>query len=448
MKRYTPVIVLLLAGCPSSTPEVRDGLPEGSLTAHETHDPGPKLWFDPDPDHPWNRLHECLFVRTADDGTVYSREELEPPIQALSKHLLEGPGHERAIAALDDFRRRRADQLIRDPVKRAVLQRDLWAVFGITAGTGATHFWEAGDQLLPAGIEDTGDEQFGSKPARRELQRRLVAVMRDIALTPQEIAAIPDNLRSAANAHAFPAAGDPDHPERAYLPVDLGQRDGPWVLVSNTERADGLAAPCHVQFTNGRALFLVYMRLPGGREATQDYLAIIGNGKSEQFPEGTEVALVRRMLLIDTSANICVSPLTEEVQLRVFRRLDTVDAYAFLLSRKDLFAGRRGGFRVVEEGETSYYDISGFEGGSPTGSADLLEVKPRPPAHLVKECCVACHRFAGEGGIESVVSAFASGRRYPDLQPVTEESQIQGSLDWLKKTYSWGLLQGLWETQQ
>jgi len=421
---------------------------ENVLKAHETENPVPEAWFDADPDHPWNRLRECLFVRTADDGTVYRREELEPPLQSLSKHLLEGPSHDRAIALLDEFRQRQADQLIRDPVKRAVLQRDLWAVFGMTAGTAATHVWEHGGQILSAGIEDTGDEHFGRKRARRELQRRLVAVMRAIALSPEEIAAIPDNLREAAHSGAYPSAGDPVHPERAFLPVDLPQEDGPWVLVSNPERTDELAAPCHVQFTNGRSLFLVYMRLPQGRAATQAYLAKIGNGKWEQFPEGTQFALVRRMLLIDDSANISVSPLTEEVQLRVFRKLDTVDSYSLLLSRKDLFAGRRGGFRFVEATETSCYDISGFHGGSPTGSQDLLEIKPPSPGHLVMECCVTCHRFQDEGGILSVVSAFAGGRRYPDLKPAIQESQIRSALDWAKKTYSWGLLQGLWETQQ
>jgi hypothetical protein len=387
-------------------------------------------------------------VRTADDGSIYRREELEAPIQALSKHLLEGPSHERAIALLDDFLRRRADQLIRDPVKRAVLQRDLWAVFGMTAGTGATRVWQQGDQVLSAGIEDTGDEHFGTKRARRELQRRLVAVMRRIALSPIEIAALPDNLLQAVHSGSFPASYDPVHPKRAFLPVDLPQGDGPWVLVSNTERADGLAAPCHVQFTNGRSLFLVFMRLPEGREATKAYLAKIGKGKWEQFPEGTHVALVRRMLLIDATGNLRVSPLTEEVQFRVFRHLDTVDSYELLLSRKDLCAGRRGGFRVVEADETSCYDISGFHGGSPTGTKDLLEVTPRPHAHVVMDCCVTCHRFQVEGGIRSVISAFASGRRYLDLQPTSQETQVRSALNWVKKTYSWGLLQGMWETQQ
>jgi hypothetical protein len=218
--------------------------------------------------------------------------------------------------------------------------------------------------------------------------------------------------------------------------------------VSNTERADGLAAPAHVQFTNGRSLFLVFLHLPEGREATKAYLAKIGKAKSEQFPEGTQLALVRQTLLIDTNGNLCVSPLTEEVQFRVFRHLDTVNAYELLLSRKDLFAGQRGGLRAVGADETSYYDISGFHGGSPTGTKDLLEVKPRPRPLAVMACCVTCHRFHGEGGIRSVASAFASGRRYLDLQPATRDGQIRSALNWVKKTYSWGLLQGLWETQQ
>jgi hypothetical protein len=426
-KWYRSLVVLLSVWCPARAQE--------SL-------------FDADPNHPWNRLRECLFVRTCDDGFMYRREELEPPLQALSKHLLEGPSHERALTLLDEFVGRRADQLIREPVKRAVLQRDLWAVFGMTAGTGTLHWWQLRDQLLASGIEDTGDEQFGRRRARRELQRRLVAAMRRIALSPEEISALPDNLLQAANSRSFPASYDPLHPERVFLPVDLPQSDGPWVLVSNTERADGLAAPAHVQFTNGRSLFLVFLNVPGGQEATKAYLAKIGKAKPEQFPEGTQLALVRRMLLIDTSGNLCASPLTEEVQFRVFRHLDTVDSYELLLSRKDLFAGRRGGLRAVTTDETSYYDISGFHGGSPTGTKDPLEVKPRPRPISVLDCCVTCHRFHGEGGIRSVASAFASGRKYPDLQPASRDGQIRNALNWTKKTYSWGLLQGLWETQQ
>jgi hypothetical protein len=403
--------------------------------------------FDPDSNHPWNRLHAFLWLRKADDGFVRDREELEPPIQALSKFLLAGPSHERALAFLDDFLNRRADKLIDSPIKRALLQRDLWAVFGMTSGTGILRPWQIRGQVVATGIEDTGDEHFGNKQARRALQKRLAAVMRRLALSPQEVTALPDNLREAVNSGAYPQLHDPRRPDRTFLPADLQQRDGPWVLVGNTERFDGLAAPAHVQFTNGRSLFLVYLRLPGGRQATQEYLAKIGEGKAEQFPEGTQTALLRRMLLVDNHGELAVAPVTEEVQLRVFRHLNVVDSYELLLDRSELLAQRRGGLRAVGADETSYFDISGFHGGSPTGTRDLLEAKPRPSPHAVMDCCVNCHRFHGDGGIQSVASAFAGGSKHPDLQPARLERQIESALNWTKKTYSWGLLQGMWEVR-
>jgi hypothetical protein len=408
--------------------------------------PAAEPLFDRDPNHPWNRLRQCLFVRTTDDGLTYTREELESPIQALSQHLLEGPSHEGAIALLDDFLKRRADKLIRSPIKRAVLQRDLWAVFGTTAGTGNLRWWEVDNQVVKAGIEDTGDEQFGRKRARRELQRRLVAVMRRIALSAEEIAALPNNLLQATKSGLFPCAYDPAHPQQAFLPTDLPHPDSSWLLVSNKERGDRLAAPAHVQFTNGRSLFLVYLHHPQGKEAGKAYLAGLGSGKFEQFPEGTQVALVRRMLLIDDHGDIRVSPVTEEVQFRVFQSLTTIQAHEFLLQRKELFAGR-GGLRSIGADEASYYDISGFHGGSPAGTKDLLETKPRQRAPVVMDCCVTCHRVQVDGGIRSVASAFASDRRHLDLQPARHEEQVQSALNWVKKTYSWGLLQGLWESQ-
>jgi hypothetical protein len=404
--------------------------------------------FDRDPNHPWNRLHECFFVRTTPDGMTYSREDLAPPFQALSKYLLEGPSYQKAISALDDFLNRRSDELIHSPVKRAVLQRDLWAVFGTTAGTVSLRWWEVGDQVLKTGFEELSDEQFGRKQARREIQRRLVAVMRRLALRPEEVAALPNNLRQAAKSGIFSPAFNTAHPERAFLPPDFADDAGPWLLVGNNERSDGLAAPAHVQFTNGRSLFLVYFRHPEGRDAAKAYLARLGHRKFEQFPEGTQVALVRRMLLIDNAANICVSPVTEEVQFRVFRSLTTVDPYDLVLSRKDLFAGQNGGLRAIAPDETSYYDISAFHGGSPTGAKDALETEPRARPATIMDSCTTCHRAHVEGGIHSVASASASDQRYLDLCPSALDNQIQNTFKWVKKTYSWGLLQGLWETQR
>jgi hypothetical protein len=403
--------------------------------------------FDADRNHAWNRLRDALFTRKLDDGATYQREELEPPFQMTSKFLLEGPSHATAIALLDAFLSRHEENLIQTPLKRAVFQRDLWAVFGTTAGTGTPRWWEHGGQVMTAGIDDTGDEPFGRKQARRKLQKRLAAVIRRIALTPAEIAALPDNLSQAATSGSFGASYDPAHAERAFLPAELAQKDGPWVLVSNTDRGDGLAAPIHVQFTNGRSLFLVFLRVSEGREAAKAYLARVANGKSEQLPEGAQVALVRRTLLIDNHGNLCLSPLTEEVQFRVFKPTGAVDSYELRLDRKDLFAGRRGGLRAIGADETTYYDITGFHGGGPAGTTDLLETEPRPQPLVIMDCCVTCHRVHVAGTIRSISSALASGRRSPDLQPTTLDEQVRHAFNWTKKTYSWGLLQGFWETQ-
>src|SRR5262249_45276918 len=132
-------------------------------------------------------------------------------------------------------------------------------------------------------------------------------------------------------------------PERSYLPPDLFQPGGPWVCVGRT---DGPTAPQHLnesgmnRFTN--SVFLVFLKLPDGRDATLDYLKrlrefdkplllpnpdeksrgafrFLPNPAVPQFPKGAEVALVRRALLIDSSRRVVPGPLTESIQLRVMR---------------------------------------------------------------------------------------------------------------------------------
>src|SRR5262245_11457213 len=85
--------------------------------------------YHPDPRHPWNRLHEALFVRTGPDGRAYGHDRLEPLLWYGTKHLLEDRSRDRALAVLEEFLRGNGERLIEDPLKRAVLQRDLWLVF-------------------------------------------------------------------------------------------------------------------------------------------------------------------------------------------------------------------------------------------------------------------------------------------------------------------------------
>ncbi|HEV3027037.1 MAG TPA: hypothetical protein VG457_05650, partial [Planctomycetota bacterium] len=171
-----------------------------------------------------------------------------------SKFLTEEPSYQQAIALLDEFLKGRADERINDPLKRAILQRDLWAVFSTTipdARQVVREDQQRGRISVTDRIEDPGD---GARPAerrarRRVVQKRLVQVMRRIALKPGEFDALPDNLTQAVKAGAFPKTFDPKHPSQAFLPTDLLAKGGSWVAVSNLTRArEGfLAAPEHVR---------------------------------------------------------------------------------------------------------------------------------------------------------------------------------------------------------
>ena len=83
--------------------------------------------YDPDPQHLWNRLHRALWVRTGRDGKEYGHDRLDPLLWSETKHLLQGNSHEQAVAVLDEFLAEHGEKLVKDPLKRAILQRDLWA---------------------------------------------------------------------------------------------------------------------------------------------------------------------------------------------------------------------------------------------------------------------------------------------------------------------------------
>ena len=136
--------------------------------------------------------------------------------------LIEGRSHRQAIKSLDRFLDSGQD-FVKEPLKRAILQRDLWAIFVSTA-----------DPNLPHQVE------------RRELQKRLAQVIRQIALSSDEIRQLPDNLQQAVRSRSFPTEYQADQSDRPFLPDDLMKANGTWVLLGNRYRRDDLAAPNHV----------------------------------------------------------------------------------------------------------------------------------------------------------------------------------------------------------
>jgi hypothetical protein len=438
--------------------------------------PGRTL-FHPDPQHLWNRLHEALLARIGPDGRTYGLDRVEPLLWPGTKHLLEDRSRDRALALLEDFLKNKGEKLIDDPLKRAILQRDLWLVFSWLEGSHdsfadpplSTEAWQA---------------------SQKRLRRPLAAVIGRLALSPEQIKQLPDTYAAAVASGAFPRRFDPAQPDRPHLPPDLFATDGPWVCLG---RPDGPVAPEHLREENGNpfthSVFLVFLRLPAGRAATLDYLKrlrafdqpflvkaddaargtdkYIPNPKLPQLPVGTEVALVRRALLIASTLTPMPTALTESVQLRVYREVPeltrknldaalaggTADSrraqawqsfHEFRLSRALLFAGRAGGLSPVSADERDFK--TGF-GAHPWGE---LETQPFTGPRLpVKETCFACHSLPGVYSFNSFyhyrIANWRDGdsRRPAALTEASAAEVAEASVRWKQGRPSWTALRGL-----
>jgi hypothetical protein len=415
--------------------------------------------YDPDPAHVWNRLHRSLYSRVARDGREFGRDELDPLLWQETRHLLGGASNREAAGVLDEFLEARAERLVTDPLRRAMLQRDLWAVFDWTV--------RRGDGRHP--------------PGARGLQSRLARAIRRLALSPTQAAALPDNYAAAAASGAFAADFDPARPDAPFLPPDLFRPEGAWVQLGVAGGADA-AAPSHLFAADGRSVFRVLVSLPRGRGATLAYLKSVAefprpwvrsaraggdprpNPALPQFPPGTRLALVRQMLVVDERGEPTPTAVTESVQIRVHRAvpaeipesfsLDRDDAraalavYEFRLSRGRLFAGAAGGLRAVARDEAEFplfqsHGIDLFE--SEGGTFGPLERHLRP----VLGSCTSCHFRPGVHSLLSRTPDMLQLRVRDvrrDLAPAPDPSrEAQLTREWKMRRESWRLLRELWE---
>jgi hypothetical protein len=410
--------------------------------------------YSPNPNHIWNQVYDVLLVREDKAGGDFGVDSLDPLLWWKTKHLLEGPSHEQALMVLDEFLRTHAENEIRDPIKRVLLKRDLWAVFDWSASSTDDHLTQ-----------------------RRELQVRLAEVMRRLALTSDEIKSLPETYTQALASGAFATEYDPAHKERTFLPADLFQPTGPWVYLWGNGVVP--VAEEHTAAVSGRSRFLVFLRLPGGRKATLDYLRtlwefpepwsahpgdpnqVVPSTKLPQFPAGTQVALVRQMITFDRSGELVPTPITENVQIRVYHsvpaRIDhndvnvdwsaarsEQDRYELRLSRRKLFAREAGGLRALGPDEKEFLTFKS-QGEDPfVEPRSLQQFRSR-----VLDGCVACHSAPGINSLQSRIHLLKPNplQRDPD-KPESEASPLWWGADevvwWKQQHHDWGLLNGYW----
>ncbi len=420
--------------------------------------PGPALAiYDSNPQSLWNRLYRAIAVRTEGavpygvDNTVPFDEPFDDP-GALS-------------TVLDEFLDQHAEQRSPSDLARALLLNDVWAAFDLAAG--------------PRG-----------GPQRSALQRPLAQLLGRLRLSRAAIDALPDNYLQAVRSADFAADFDPAHPERAFLPPDLFDPGGPWVEIEDGR--GGLVAPFHVEELSGRSVFRVFIRCPGGRQATLAYLDALNlyptplrlnsqdiataypSGRklranlmrldpaTPQFPAGTMVALVRQMMVIDDRLEPVATDVTQTVLLRVYRRVglpftelgrDDFSSrqlvYEFAMRRRDLLTGKAGGLRSLGPDHREYQGS-----GEPFVSfGDSRATLLRGP--LVLSTCVRCHQGDGIFSVDSYTRIPSELSQNPQLLPAgTLAAQVglprvgsvrAATAAWKQQQFNWGLLLGLLE---
>jgi hypothetical protein len=398
--------------------------------------PAEELQFAAQAEHVGNRLRHVLYTRAADDGKPYVYEGLETPMASTSHFLIDGPSHKDAIAELDQFLRTDADRQIKDPLKRALLLRDLWYVFDQTA--------------QPFEAKEDGESGSGARLLRRRtLQKRLAQVMRRLELSAEEIKALPDNYTLAVKSGAFARDLTEVRRDRPYLPPDLLRPDSPWILVTSADhpRGQALAAPQHAAFAGGRSVFLVFLKLPEGRKATLAYLGrLAASKKPVQFPDGTQVGLMRLMVLVNDQGRLQLTLVTESLQLRVFPTMKEPEALELVLDRKALLSGRAGSLRALTVRDEDYFNF-----GTHFNVMDPFEGRhTRLAANRPLSSCSTCHSgAAGQDNIYGIFSirTFGFGEDWRGAAPTDLASQLNETLDHKRTSYAWGLYQGLRESE-
>ncbi len=320
----------------------------------------------------------------------------------------------------------------------------------------------------------------------RRLEAALDKAIRRLALPAQQIIKLPDNYAVAVASKRFADHFNPNNPDAPYLPPHLFDEDGPWVCLGLPQ---GPTAPLHLRddgtnpFTN--SVFIVFLKLPGGRAPTLDFLTKLGvldtlllpntherTRRTVPFiphpefpvcPKGTEVAIVRRALLLDDKLRIAASTLTESVQIRVvdtdaaIRADDTLQnaddcrssvrrhlSFESQFRRAELFAGVADGLRDVSherDFKTGFnsHQWDEFERTPPNGQKFPERSQP---FKTNRDSCIVCHKLPGSLSFNSV-PGFAFGRLFQpedgDLRPgpTTVAEVEENVLKWREGRLAW-----------
>ena len=425
--------VFLLCCILASTPTHADDLShyihqDGPLRATLKSD-APLPLFDENPAHLWNRLYAVFYIRprvlpATPDHPETIRYEGGDVIEFLAWGKTEYWSSPEVFAKinplLDEFLTTNGARLIRDPLKRAVLQHDLWAPF---------------DHLIDLNNRRQGDRE--TRARRSVLCSKLARCMDQLALSTTEIEGLPNTYELAVASGQFPAAHHQDA-SVSYLPHTLLTDRQEWVEIdfyvpeTHEDILDRFIS-LHARNFMGRSYYRIFYRFPEGRKQVTDYLSELeakgvdwkksaqhGFGQflkeKPEIPVQTEVLLLQLMMTMDDQHRPTPTNIVESVQIRVFCNLDGastpptntgvgVNILDHRLQRHLLFDGLKAGGLHREPEELPQYRVA-IDGAKQTapdwGFADKV---------VLFQQCTDCHMSSrlDRLGVVSVPSVIHSG---------------------------------------
>ena len=339
---------------------------------------------------------------------------LDPPLGNHPRFLLEDEPFAKANAVLDEFLSRQGASQIRDPLKRAMLQHDLWAVFDVLAQAPPREFhlqWIA----LPR-----------QQRHRNLLEMKLARAIRSLALSRAEIESLPDTYGAAINSGAF--SGVLESNRFDFLPHDLFATNSGWLEIapSSGPMTSEPQILTHTLIAGGRSFFRTFVKPPAGYHGT--------NFNSPRHPERTQFLLLREMICLDENWRMVPTHVVESIQFRTgYRTKPSKDqpeqlhqfAREVELSRSLLFQAKQGVLRPIVKGEPR------ARGYSSLGQLRDDEKGNIEPLMAFPQNCGMCHGDALF--LFSHVAAVLKPARSASIEPIARWKQEKGKLDQLRK---------------